>query len=184
MKILPKLMFGVCLSVMFAAVHADPPVAQFYADAQKIAPTGKLGEVVKKEKIKTSVKGAQAWKVAYISSDYAGKKTIATGLVVAPVGPAPKEGRPIVAWAHGTTGTAQNCGPSQILDPVVPLNEFFLIDGNSWTDYGIPSVEEFIAQGYVITATDYQGLGGGGRHHSGTRTRLGSCATSIPLRRV
>ena len=163
-KLLPTLMFSAYLGVISTSVLADPPVPQFYAEAQKIAPTGKLGEVVKKEKIKTSVKGAQAWKIAYISSDVAGKKTIATGLIVAPVGPAPAEGRPIIGWSHGTTGTAQNCGPSQILDPVVPLNEFFLIGGNSWTDYGIPSIDEFIAQGYVVAATDYQGLGGGGRH--------------------
>jgi pimeloyl-ACP methyl ester carboxylesterase len=44
------------------------------------------------------------------------------------------------------------------------LNEYFLADGNSWTDYGIPNVEQFIKEGYVIVATDYQGLGGGGKH--------------------
>jgi pimeloyl-ACP methyl ester carboxylesterase len=69
-----------------------------------------------------------------------------------------------MSWAHGTTGAAQNCGPSQVLDPVVPLNEYFLVGGNSWTDYGIPAIEEFIKEGYVLVATDYQGLGGGGRH--------------------
>jgi pimeloyl-ACP methyl ester carboxylesterase len=36
--------------------------------------------------------------------------------------------------------------------------------GNSWTDYGIPNGQEFINQGYVVVATDYQGLGGGGKH--------------------
>ena len=163
-KILSSLMYGACLSAMPAIVFANPPVAPFYAETQKIAPTGKLGEVVKKEPVKTSVKGAQAWKIAYISSDIAGRKTISTGLVVAPVGPAPAGGRPVMTWAHGTTGAAQNCGPSQVLDPVVPLNEYFLVGGNSWTDYGIPAVEEFIKEGYVLVATDYQGLGGGGRH--------------------
>jgi len=69
-----------------------------------------------------------------------------------------------MTWAHGTTGSAQNCGPSQILNPAVPLNEYFLLNGNSWTDYGVPAVEEFIAEGYVVVATDYQGLGSGGRH--------------------
>jgi pimeloyl-ACP methyl ester carboxylesterase len=69
-----------------------------------------------------------------------------------------------LAWAHGTTGTAQNCGPSQVTNPVVPLNQYFLVGGNSWTDYGIPNLEEFIKEGYVIVATDYQGLGGGGKH--------------------
>jgi len=77
---------------------------------------------------------------------------------------APKEGRPILAWAHGTTGSAQNCGPSQIIEPTRPLNEYFLTDGDSWTDFGIPNGQEFINQGYVVVATDYQGLGGGGKH--------------------
>ena len=145
-------------------VLADPPVAPFYRAVQTIPPNGKLGEVIKKERVETSIQGAQAWRIAYISSDVNEKKTLATGLVVAPIGQASSQGRPIIAWAHGTTGTAQNCGPSQVLDPVVPLNEYFLIGGNSWTDYGIPSIQEFIAQGYVVVATDYQGLGGGGKH--------------------
>lgn len=69
-----------------------------------------------------------------------------------------------MSWAHGTTGAAQSCGPSQVLNPVVPLNEYFLVGGNSWTDYGIPAIEEFIQEGYVVVATDYQGQGGGGKH--------------------
>jgi cephalosporin-C deacetylase-like acetyl esterase len=130
----------------------------------KMSPTGSLGEVIKKEQIPTSLKGAQAWKIAYISSDVGERKTIATALIIAPVGPAPAEGRPIMAWAHGTTGSAQNCGPSQILDPTRALNQYFLMDGNSWTDFGIPNGQEFINEGYVVVATDYQGLGGGGKH--------------------
>ena len=152
------------LCIFSVAVYADPPMPPFYASVMKMAPEGKLGQVISKEKIATSVKGAQAWKIAYISSDVAGRKTIATGTIIAPVGPSPKEGRPILAWAHGTTGSAQNCGPSQIIDPTAALNEYFLMDGNSWTDYGIPNGQEFINQGYVVVATDYQGLGGGGKH--------------------
>lgn len=152
------------LGIFSTAVYADPPMPPFYASVMKMAPEGKLGQVISKEKIATSLKGAQAWKIAYISSDVAGRKTIATGTIIAPVGPSPKEGRPILAWAHGTTGSAQNCGPSQIIDPTSALNEYFLMGGNSWTDYGIPNGQEFINQGYVVVATDYQGLGGGGKH--------------------
>jgi hypothetical protein len=94
----------------------------------------------------------------------AGRKTLATGLIVAPEGEPPPNGRPIVAWAHGTTGSAENCGPSQIENPAQELNEYFLMDGNSWTDYGLPSLKAFIAEGYVVVASDYQGLGGGGKH--------------------
>lgn len=152
------------LGIFSGVVQADPPVAPFYEEVMKISPSGKLGQVMKKEKIATPIKGAQAWKIAYVSSDVAGRKHLVTGLVVAPSGAPPKEGRPIMAWGHGTTGAAQSCGPSQVLNPAVPLNEYFLIGGNSWTDYGIPSVEEFINEGYVVVATDYQGLGGGGDH--------------------
>ena len=148
----------------FTNAFAEPPVAPFYESVMNMRPSGKLGQVIKNEQIKTSIKGAQAWKIAYISSDVGERKTIATALIIAPVGPAPKEGRPILAWAHGTTGSAQNCGPSQIIDPTRELNEYFLMDGNSWTDFGIPNGQEFINEGYVVVATDYQGLGGGGKH--------------------
>ena len=167
MKNTPSLLalaLATVLSMLSSVVCADPPVAAFYESAAKISPNGKLGQIVKQEKISTSVKGAQAWRIAYISSDVAGRKTISTGSIIAPVGAAPKEGRPILAWAHGTTGSAQNCGPSQIIDPTRPLNEYFLADGDSWTDFGIPNGQEFINQGYVVVATDYQGLGGGGKH--------------------
>ena len=101
-------MLGGTLATGSTSVLADPPVAPFYASVMKMSPDGKLGQVIKQEKIATALKGAQAWKIAYISSDVAGRKTIATGTLIAPVGPAPKEGRPILAWAHGTTGSAQN----------------------------------------------------------------------------
>jgi pimeloyl-ACP methyl ester carboxylesterase len=163
-KLLSTLIVGSTLSFSFAAVNANPSMPPFYADVMKMTPEGKLGQVIKQEKISTPVKGAQAWKIAYISSDVAGRATISTGLVVAPLGQAPKEGRPVLAWAHGTTGTAQSCGPSQVTNPAVPLNQYFLVGGNSWTDYGIPNLEEFIKEGYVIVATDYQGQGSGGKH--------------------
>ena len=130
----------------------------FYESVMKMAPNGKLGQIIKKESISTSVQGAQAWRIAFISSDFADKKTISTGILVAPIGPAPKGGRPVVAWAHGTTGTAQNCGPSQLPNPAQPLNEYFLIGGNSGTDYGMPALERFIKDGYVMWLPIIRGL--------------------------
>lgn len=139
-------------------------MSSFYTSLPAVVPDDKLGKLVKVEKIETSLQNAQAWKIAYISSDVSGKKTLATGIIVAPAGQATANNRPVVAWAHGTTGTAQTCGPSQILNPAQPLNQYFLMNGNSWTDFGIPAVESFIKSGYVVVATDYQGLGGGGKH--------------------
>ena len=144
--------------------RADVSLPAFYDTVSKMTPEGKLGEVVKREEIATTVPGARAWRFAYVSDDVNGRKTLATAIVAAPDGPVPEGGRPVVSWAHGTTGTAENCGPSQVPNPAVDLNEYFLIGGNSWTDYGLPSLTAFIKDGYIVVGTDYQGLGGGGRH--------------------
>ena len=146
------------------AALAEPAVPAFYQSVMKMKPEGRLGQIIKKEKVETPIPGAQAWRIAYISSDLNDKRTISTGLIVAPKGKAPAGGRPIISWSHGTTGNAQNCGPSQVSNPARSLNQYFLPNGNSWTDYGLPSLEQFIKDGYVVVGTDYQGLGGGRRH--------------------
>lgn len=163
-KLFKSFVLGSLFALCLGKANAEPSIPPFYESLQKTNPSGKLGQVIKQEKISTSIKDAQAWRIAYISSDVNERPTISTALVVAPIGTAPAGGRPIVAWAHGTTGTAQSCGPSQVLNPAVPLNQYFLVSGNSWTDYGLPNLETFIKEGYVVVGTDYQGLGAGGRH--------------------
>lgn len=163
-KLLKSFVWAPIFTLIFGYVQAEPAIPPFYKALEKVSLDGKLGEVIKQKKISTPVKGAQAWRIAYISSDVNERQTISTALVVAPVAKAPDGGRPIMAWAHGTTGTAQSCGPSQVLNPAVSLNLYFLSNGNSWTDYGLPDLETFIDAGYVVVGTDYQGLGGGGRH--------------------
>lgn len=147
-----------------AAETFDVSLPPFYKAAARLPTIGKLGQVLARESVPTAIEGAQAWRIAYASSDLKERRTISTALVVAPHGAAPAAGRPIVAWAHGTTGTAQNCGPSQVVDPAQPLNQYFLVGGNSWTDYGLPAAADFVRRGYVVVGTDYQGLGGGGAH--------------------
>lgn len=167
MRLISNSLFSVglvCASIFTGNVLAEPSVSPFYQSVMQMKPEGKLGQIIKQEKVSTPVKGAQAWRIAYISSDLNDKKTISTGLVVAPTGSAPAGGRPIISWSHGTTGNAQNCGPSQVENPAQSLNQYFLKNGNSWTDYGLPSLDQFIQDGYVVVGTDYQGLGGGGRH--------------------
>lgn len=153
------------LSAVCSAHAAEVAMAPFYKNVATLTAAGKpLGTVVAREEVTTAVPGAEAWRIAYVSSDLRGNPTISTGLVIVPAGVPPPGGRPIVSWAHGTTGTAQNCGPSQVLDPAQELNEYFLVGGTSWTDFGVPAVTHFIEKGYAVVATDYQGLGGGGKH--------------------
>lgn len=150
-------------SAMAAPDFGPVAMGGFYTSIPELNPDAKLGTLIKVEKIHTTVANAEAWKIVYVSSDVQERKTLASGLIVAPKG-VPPASRPIVAWAHGTTGTAQTCGPSQVLDPAQPLNQYFMPKGNSWTDFGIPAIDAFIKEGYVLVATDYQGLGAGGKH--------------------
>lgn len=158
-----------------AAAQASPmALAPFYQQASRLAPRGQLGQVLLREPVATAIPNAEAWRIAYVSSDLQERATISTALVVAPRGTPPRGGRPIMSWAHGTTGSAQGCGPSQVIDPAHALNQYFMPDGNSWTDYGLPAIEAFIRSGYVVVGTDYQGLGGGGDHQyavAGTQAR-------------
>jgi len=163
---IPRLATAALILATSWALEARAEVAlpPFYAAASALRAEGRLGQVLKRERVNTRIPGATAWRIAYVSSDAVGRKTLSTALVVAPLGRPPKGGRPVVAWAHGTTGTAQNCGPSQVPDPAQPLNQYFLVGGNSWTDYGLPAVEALVREGYVVVGTDYQGLGAGGKH--------------------
>ncbi|WP_278364334.1 alpha/beta hydrolase [Acinetobacter schindleri] len=70
-------------------------------------------------------------------------ETQATALVFTPKGTPPAKGWPIVAWAHGTTGVADQCAPSR--------NELN------------PDIKDMITgllkAGYIVVAPDYEGLG-------------------------
>ena len=71
-----------------------------------------------------------------------GKETQATALVFTPKTAKPAGGWPIVAWAHGTTGVADMCAPSQ--------------QGLKGNEY---LIQALLAAGYAVVAPDYEGLG-------------------------
>src|SRR5207237_346774 len=54
---------------------------------------------------------ARAWKILYTTTRRHGRPAVASGIVVesrhVPPGP-----RPVIEWAHGTTGYARGCAPS------------------------------------------------------------------------
>ncbi len=95
-----------------------------------------------------AIPGAQAWKVLYHSRAVDGSDVAVSGVVVAPTDAAPSRGRPVISWAHGTHGIADQCAPSRTADMVSRL----------------PSIGKLVSQGYVVVATDYEGLGTPGTH--------------------
>lgn len=86
--------------------------------------------------------------MTYSMQNVQGKLAQATALVYFPKTPKPKDGWRVVVWAHGTVGVGDSCAPSQ-----QPLKENF-------SDLA----EKLLAEGYVILAPDYEGLGTPGIH--------------------
>ena len=144
---------GICASLTGSVALADPAIPAFYEAASQLRPEGALGQVVAKEVVATAVPGAEAWRIAYVSSDLAGRKTLATALVVAPTGPAPAEGRPVMAWAHGTTGTAGELRPLASDRPRGGPQSVFLDERRFLDRLRIAGFEAFVRQGHVVVGT-------------------------------
>ncbi|MFI2567570.1 lipase family protein [Cellulosimicrobium funkei] len=138
---------GVSVAVQRAAPHADA----FY-DAPD-APPDAPGSLLRAEPFTRQIPdGATAWRILYTTTLDEGEPTVASGLVVVPDGVGTDGGAPppVVAWAHGTTGFARGCAPS-VLDEPFESGAFFLLD-------------DVLARGWALVATDYAGLGTPGPH--------------------
>jgi acetyl esterase/lipase len=92
--------------------------------------------------------GASAMRILYRSTGLHGEPIAVSGVVLVPEGRVPAGGRPVVAWAHPTSGIVPRCAPS------LGLQAFSSIQG----------LDAMLARGWVVVATDYPGLGTAGPH--------------------
>ena len=125
-------------------------------------PKGEPGSLLSRESVDTGIKGARAWRVRYISRDVNGVAHEASGLVIAPKDRG--DNRPILTWCHGTTGLGDAACPSAQPDPARELITYFTPEATQQVDYGVPGLQGWIDDGWVVCATDYQGLGTPGIH--------------------
>ena len=88
--------------------------------------------------------GAKAYRMLYVSARPDGTPAASGAMVFVPDSPAPAEGRPVVAWAHGTVGMGDACAPSR--------SPRGTNDMSGW-------LEQMMSLGWVVVATDYVGLG-------------------------
>jgi pimeloyl-ACP methyl ester carboxylesterase len=132
---------------MFAGAKAANAQTEFYrAPASEVA--GAPGTLVRQEVIDGAPLGATAYRVLYRSTGLDDKPILVSGVVIVPAGDPPPGGRPIVAWAHPTSGVVPRCAPSLAI---------FLFEQ-------IQGLRSFVRDGYVVAATDYPGLGTTGPH--------------------
>lgn len=128
-------------SVVFVLATRNPEISAFYTPPDDLS--GAPGTILRSEPFSDGIPSdAQAWKVLYVSTDEHDEPIAVSGLVIAPRAHLPGR-RPVLAWAHGTTGIARPCAPSFTDAPLE----------------GIPDMTGPLEQGWVITLTDYPGLG-------------------------
>jgi acetyl esterase/lipase len=101
------------------------------------------GTLVSADPVVETPGGTQAWRVRYWTTSDRGAEIEVTGMVIAPREAIPQEPRPVVAWAHGTSGVVEKCAPSN-------APNFFA---------ATPGATDAIRRGYVFVAPDYPGLG-------------------------
>jgi pimeloyl-ACP methyl ester carboxylesterase len=136
----------VILSMLAGADAANAQTAFYRAPPSSVA--GDPGTLVRREVIDGAPLGATTYRVLYRSIGLDKKAILVSGVVIVPAGDPPPGGRPIVAWAHPTSGIVPRCAPSLAI---------FLFQQ-------IQGLRSFVREGYVVAATDYPGLGTEGPH--------------------
>ncbi|WP_194835393.1 lipase family protein [Nocardia sp. XZ_19_369] len=111
----------------------------------------RAGTLVRSEELPTSFWPGHAgmgYRVWYQGIGYDGSGRIVSGSVFVPAGDPPRDGWPVVSYAHGTTGLSDRTAPS-----VIGLSRPESRHVATWLEAG-----------YVVTVTDYEGLASPGPH--------------------
>lgn len=141
-RLLGGLLLAPCL-------YGPAPPADARPSAVRAASAGSTpGTLLDTQLLPNAPDGAAAYRVLYRSTGLRGEPIAVSGAIIVPAGPVPPGGRPIVAWAHPTTGVVDKCAPS------LARALYRSIQG----------LQEMLARGYIVAATDYPGLGTPGVH--------------------
>ena len=136
-----------CAAIFGFSAGAANAQTPFY-QASELQVRGEPGTIIRSEPMMFAPAGAQAYRVLYRSTGMHDEPIAVSGVIVIPPGPAPAAGRPIVAWAHPTTGVVPHCAPSLAI----------------FVFQQMAGLRQLIEQGAIVAATDYPGLGTAGPH--------------------
>jgi acetyl esterase/lipase len=136
MRVTRRLLLRILAAALALMASATLTAASLAADASP-------GKLISAEAMADAPEGARAYRILYWSTGLDGRPVEVSGVVIAPRGPSPTGGRPVVAWAHPTTGVVSRCAPS--------LARVFFAS--------IQGLRAMLDRGYVVAATDYPGLG-------------------------
>jgi hypothetical protein len=134
-----------------------PEGVSFYYPPQSLL-EGEHGEVIWSRQLNGAAALAAAQKnevVLYRSRDIHGNPIAVSGIIALPPVAPPPGGYPVISWAHGTIGSADECAPSRDT-PEAPAH--------LWNEHPHAMLNQFLKKGWAVVMTDYEGLGTYGRH--------------------
>ncbi|HEY5026693.1 MAG TPA: lipase family protein [Acidimicrobiales bacterium] len=140
--IVAGLVVGIVVDTGVKVAQRQNTLQPFY-DTTGLHRAGPLGQVVRSQPLGVHVDDGTGLRILYRTQRRDGSRTFSSGMVFIPNNDAAGTPRRVVAWAHGTVGLGPQCAPSRLAHPV----------GN------IAWVSSMLARGWVVTATDYAGLG-------------------------
>lgn len=125
--------------------------ADFYTPPASL-PAGQDGDVIRSEAM--TVHGglqAKAQRIMYLTRNTHGEQIAVTGTVLTPHSPWLGLGpRPVIGYAVGTQGLADQCAPSKQLETGLEYEGLY--------------ISGLLMRGYGVAVTDYEGLGTPGEH--------------------
>jgi alpha-beta hydrolase superfamily lysophospholipase len=131
------------ISFYLIKTHLDQSKLQPFYSTSGLNPNGKLGEVVRQEPLNLPLNNGSGIRVIYRTQKSDNSYTFSSGMIFIPNNSNAGLPRPVVAWAHGTLGFGDECAPSRLSNPISSV---------SWVD-------NMLAKGWIVTATDYAGFG-------------------------
>jgi pimeloyl-ACP methyl ester carboxylesterase len=130
----------------------SPPLSPFVGDPffdPGDAPPGPPGTILRSRPLITKLKDARVWQVLYWSRTPDDRPVAVSATVMTPTSPGATP-RPVLAYAHPTTGLGDQCAPSAQIA--------------SGTAVELILFPVLLQQGWTVVETDYQGLGTPGDH--------------------
>lgn len=147
----------------------DFPLDKFY-DVPNLLPPGKPGDLIRSEEFDEYALPPEvvAVRILYHSRSADGGDVAVSGIVLYPDKEAPRNGWPLIAWAHSLNGVARQCAPSLARN----------------LQHG-PYLAMYVNLGYAVVATDYAGLGTAFRNaFSDVQSNAKDVIYSIPAARA
>lgn len=140
--------YGLTALVLWAVLDWRPAKAdeRFYQTANTDL-AGRPGSIIRSEPMSFAPPDTSAFRILYRSVGLRGEPIAVSGVLIKP-DTGSDAARPVVAWAHPTSGVATVCAPS------LSRGVYREIQG----------LDQMLRQGFAVVATDYPGLGGPGVH--------------------